>query len=79
MAKLGLGSNRYSIYAFLGGVCLLALVLFIPALHGVFSVVDVSGKNLSWIAGLAFLPTLFIHIRKMIQDKTEDGGEPEKC
>ena len=79
VAKLGLGSNRYSIYAFLGGVCLLALVLFIPALHGVFSVVDVSGKNLSWIAGLAFLPTLFIQIRKMIQDKTEDGGEPEKC
>ena len=79
VAKLGLGSNRYSIYAFLGGVCLLALVLFIPALHGVFSVVDVSGKNLSWIAGLAFLPTLFIQVRKMIQDKTEDGGEPEKC
>lgn len=79
VAKLGLGSNRYSIYAFLGGVCLLALVLFIPALHGVFSVADVSGKNLIWIAGLAFLPTLLIQIRKMIQDKTEDGGEPEKC
>ena len=75
MAKLGFGSNRYSIYAFFGGVCLLGLVLLIPALHGVFSVADVSGMHLLVIVGLAFLPTLIIQIIKMVREAlTEKTG-----
>ena len=36
--RLGLTSNRYSLYAFAAGVSLLALVIFIPGLHSVFSI-----------------------------------------
>ena len=66
---------HYSIYAFFGGVCLLGLVLLIPALHGVFSVADVSGMHLLVIVGLAFLPTLIIQIIKMVREAlTEKTG-----
>ena len=66
--KLGLRSNRYSIYAFFGGFCLLALVLFVPLLHGVFDVAEVSGINLLQIAILAFLPMVIIQIIKVCKE-----------
>ncbi len=63
--KLGLGSNKYSLLAFLAGVCLLAVVLFVPFLSGVFSVVALSGTNVLQIVILAFLPTVIIQIVKV--------------
>lgn len=63
--RLGLGSNRYSIAAFFGGVALLAIALFVPALHSVFSVVTIGGKEVLWILGLAFAPTVLIQNYKM--------------
>ena len=63
--KLGLGSNKYSLLAFLAGVCLLAVVLFVPFLSGVFSVVALTGTNVLQIVILAFLPTVIIQIVKV--------------
>lgn len=63
--KLGFGSNKYSVWAFLGGVALLALVLFVPFLHSVFSVVAISGMQLLQIVGLAFVPTVLIQLKKV--------------
>ena len=65
--KLGLGSNKYSLLAFLGGVCLLALVLFVPFLNGVFSVVGLSTIALLQIIVLAFIPTLVIQVVKLVK------------
>ena len=63
--KLGLGSNKYSMLAFLAGVGLLALVLFVPFLSGVFSVVSLSGAEVLSIVVLAFLPTVVIQVVKI--------------
>ena len=65
--KLGLSSNKYSLLAFLAGVCLLAVVLFVPFLSGVFSVVALTGTNVLQIVILAFLPTVIIQIVKVVK------------
>ena len=67
--RLGLTSNRYSLYAFAAGVSLLALVIFIPALHSVFSVADLTTSALGQIVGLALLPTVIIQITKIIRHR----------
>lgn len=64
--KLRFRTNRYSIYAFFAGVFFLALVLFIPGLHSVFAVADLSIKAVGQIAGLAFAPTVIIQLVKML-------------
>ena len=67
--RLGLTSNRYSLYAFTAGVSLLALVIFIPGLHSVFSVADLPMTALGQIVGLAFMPTVLIQIMKIIRHR----------
>lgn len=69
MFKIGIRSNRYSVYAFLAGVAFLSAVLFIPGLHSLFSVVILGAADVLKIAGLAFAPTVIIQIIKIIQDK----------
>lgn len=64
--KLRFRTNRYSVYAFFAGVFFLALVLFIPGLHSVFAVADLSIKAVGQIAGLAFAPTVIIQLVKML-------------
>lgn len=64
---LGLTSNKYSIYAFLGGVGLLALVLLLPPLHTVFCVTALSVSALFQIAGLALAPTILIQLWKVLR------------
>ena len=70
--RVGLCSNRYSIYAFFGGVILLSLALFVPPLHGVFSVVTLSREQGLWILGLAIWPTLVIQIIKCVTEKNPE-------
>lgn len=65
--KLGMRSNKYSIYAFLAGVMFLALVLFVPILHSVFEVTALSAVQYGQIVLLAFLPTVLIQIWKCIR------------
>ena len=67
--KLGLGSNKYSLMAFAGGVVLLAAVLTIPVLEGLFSVTALSGVQYLQILGLAFAPTLLIQLGRVIRGK----------
>lgn len=67
--RLGLTSNRYSLYAFAAGVSLLALVIFIPALHSVFSIAALPTTALGQIVGLALMPTVIIQITKIIRHR----------
>lgn len=67
--KLGLGSNKYSLYAFAAGVCLLAVVIFVPFLHSVFSVENLSATAIAQIIGLSFIPTVIIQLIKVYRNK----------
>lgn len=67
--KIGLLSNKFSIGAFFFGVAFIALVLFVPFMHGLFSVATVSGKIVAEIVGLAVLPSVVIQIVKACRDK----------
>ena len=67
--KLGLGSNKYSLYAFAAGVCLLALVIFVPFLRSVFSVENLSATAIAQIIGLSFIPTVIIQLIKVCRNK----------
>ena len=65
--RLGLQSNKYSLYAFGAGVGLLALVIFVPVLHGVFSIERLSIQAIGQIVVLSFMPTLIIQFIKIIK------------
>ena len=65
--RLGLRSNKYSLYAFGAGVGLLALVIFVPVLHGVFSIESLSLVAIGQIVALSFVPTLIIQFIKIIK------------
>lgn len=67
--KLGLGSNKYSILAFIAGLVLLNAVLFIPAFHGLFMVADLTIGNIGTIYLLAFMPTVIIQLYKVVKEK----------
>ena len=66
--RLGLTTNRASLGAFAAGVVLLAAVLFIPGLTGLFQVAPLTLSLLGTIVGLAFAPTLVIQVWKVIRD-----------
>ena len=65
---LGFTSNPYSIGAFFGGCALLAFVLFVPAMHGLFLIADLTSIDYSMIVILAIIPTIIIQIIKSIRD-----------
>lgn len=67
--EIGLGSNKYSLYAFAAGVCFLALVIFVPFLHSVFSVENLSATAIAQIIGLSFIPTVIIQLVKLCRNK----------
>ena len=66
--KLGLRSNKWSNRAFAAGVVLLAAVILIPAMGGLFMVTGLMGTQLMWIVGLAFAPTLVIQMIRVIRE-----------
>lgn len=65
--KLGFLSNRYTLLAFGIGVLLLAAVLFVPFLHPLFLVEDVTMVQLGMIVALAFTPTLVIQLYRGVK------------
>ncbi|WP_277489560.1 MULTISPECIES: cation-translocating P-type ATPase [unclassified Breznakia] len=67
--KIGLSSNKYSIYAFLVGYILLNSILYFTIFHGVFAVAPVSIQDILTINGLAFIPTIIIQLTKTIMNK----------
>ena len=67
-------SNIYSVFAFVIGLILLNLVLFIQPLQSLFEVADLSIMNVLYIYLFAFVPTIIIQIFKIIRkekSKTE--------
>ena len=66
--KIGFKNNWYSLAAFVVGTLLLALILFVPALHGLFAVTPLTGNQLFWIIGLAVMPTVLIQIVKVVNE-----------
>lgn len=66
--KIGLMSNLYSIMAFEAGVVLLAAVLFVPGLQTLFSVADLSVRQLLTIVIFAVVPTLVIQAFKTVRE-----------
>ncbi len=65
---LGLSSNWYSVGAFVAGILLLNLVLFVPPLQSLFSVTALTGRQIGWIYLFAFLPTVVIQIYKLFKE-----------
>lgn len=63
--RVGLSTNKYSIYAFAAGVCLLGMVLLIPGLHGVFEIAAFTGANAGQIVILSFVPTFVIQLLRV--------------
>lgn len=65
-----LPSNPYSVGAFFVGALLLMLVLFVPALHGLFDIDNaLTLTNIGQIVGLAFAPTLLIQLSRIVRGK----------
>ncbi|NRO08698.1 Calcium-transporting ATPase 1 [Lactobacillus helveticus] len=67
--KLGFKNNWYSLGAFAVGTLLLALILFVPALHSLFAVTPLTYNQLLWIIGSALAPTILIQIVKVISEQ----------
>lgn len=66
ITKIRLTSNWWSIGAFAAGTLLLALVLFVPVLRGLFLAATLSMQQVGIIVLLAFLPTLLIQLAKIL-------------
>lgn len=65
-----LPSNPYSVGAFFVGTLLLMLVLFVPALHGLFDIDNaLTLTTIGQIVGLAFAPTLLIQLSRIVRGK----------
>ncbi|HJA26452.1 MAG TPA: cation-translocating P-type ATPase [Candidatus Fournierella merdigallinarum] len=63
--KLGFSGNWYSLGAFVLGAALLAAVLFVPGLSGLFAVSALAPAQLGQIALLALAPTALIQLAKL--------------
>ena len=59
---------RMGVAAFLIGMALMALVLFVPVMHGLFSVSDFTMAEIGLSLGLAVLPTLLIQLWRMVRE-----------
>ncbi len=65
-----LPSNPYSVGAFFVGTLLLMLVLFVPALHGLFDIDNaLTLTNIGQSVGLAFAPTFLIQLSRIVRGK----------
>lgn len=66
--KIGFKNNWYSLGAFSLGTVLLALILFVPALHGLFAVQPLTAQEVWLIVILAIIPTILIQLVKVIRE-----------
>lgn len=65
---LGFSSNIYSVLAFFSGFLFLSMVMFIPFFMQLFSVAALTVQETLFIYLLAFAPTLFIQLYKIIRE-----------
>ena len=64
LTKIGLFTNRSSIYAFLIGFSLLHVILFVPFMHSLFMIQTISITQLFIIYAFALIPTIIIQTKK---------------
>ncbi len=69
--KIGFKNNWYSLAAFALGTVLLALILFVPALHGLFAVQPLPAQEVWLIVILAIIPTILIQLVKVIRENRD--------
>lgn len=60
--------NWWCMGAFVVGLLLINMVLFIPGLHSLFEVADLTGAQIGWIYLMAFVPTLVVQIFKLVRE-----------
>ncbi len=69
--RIGFQRNWYSLLAFVSGLILLNLVLFVPVIQKLFSITPLAGNQIGLIYLLAILPTIVIQIAKMIRENSQ--------
>ena len=67
--RIGFSGNWYSLGAFLAGVALLSLVMFVPFLERLFSVAPLSGSQIGLVYLLAVIPTVVIQLTKIVREQ----------
>lgn len=67
--KIRISSNWWSLAAFVTGILLLAIILFVPLLHELFMVESLVMVQIGWIVLLAFIPTAGIQFVRIIRGK----------
>ena len=63
-----ISKNWWCLGAFVLGLLLVNMVLFIPGLHGLFMVSSLTAAQVGWIYLMAFLPTFLVQIAKLIRE-----------
>ena len=69
LTKIGLFTNKNTIIAFLIGIALVSIIIFIPAIGSIFKVMTLSGAQILTIVGLALGPTIVVQIIKIIRNR----------
>ena len=67
--RIGFSGNWYSLGAFLAGVALLSLVMFVPFLERLFSVAPLAGSQIGLVYLLAVIPTVVIQLTKIVREQ----------
>jgi Ca2+-transporting ATPase len=69
LAKLGIGTNLFSLGAFFLGAAFLTCALMIAPVHGFMNVSDAfTAKNLLQVAGLAVIPFAVTQVLRMVRE-----------
>ncbi len=64
LKKIGIFKNKWTNRAFLMGIFLLIIVLFVPVMKKMFLVVSLSGFQIGCVVVLAIIPTIIIQIQR---------------
>jgi Ca2+-transporting ATPase len=65
--KMGFGTNRYLVYAFLISGALQLVVVYVPFLRGIFETAVLSAQELLAVIMLSFLPFVIVEIIKVFK------------
>lgn len=66
--RIGFSGNWYSLGAFVAGMVLLNLVLFVPFLHSAFSINPLAAAQVGTVYLLAVIPTVVIQLVKVVRE-----------
>lgn len=67
LSKIGVFSNKNTVYAFLIGITLVAVIVFVPFVSNMFGVLPLNASQILTILALALAPTLLIQVVKMVR------------